>query len=371
VIAPALIALLLAGTRPAPPAVSAALVQSSPVLVRVTPRRATLRVVCSVDGGRARTCARRTRLKLRPGRHTVAAWAIGRHRTRSAKRRVTVIAAAPRPTSVAVGGQPVGIAATGSTLWVSGGSDGNAIRVDAATRQVTARVAVGGQLGGIAASSGAVWVAVFDGGEVVRIDPATNAVVARIAVGGQPTAIAFDPGGSVWVGNLDGTAARISPATDVVTAKVHFASGVSTFLPLRTLLWTGLQSGSLVTLDPSVGAVTGSEIPVSVDVDAIASTPAGIWASTFDGVAVRIDPVSRRVTRHVRLPGRAGGIAFAKGLVWVSLYDGGYALELNPASGKPVGAVRTGTQPRDSLVVGGTLWIVDQASGELTPVPVS
>jgi streptogramin lyase len=108
-----------------------------------------------------------------------------------------------------------------------------------------------------------------------------------------------------------------------------------------------------------------------VDVDALASTPVGIWASTFDGVAARIDPASRSVTRQVRLPGRAGGIAFARGLVWVSLYDDGYVLELDPSSGKLVGAMRTGTRPRDSLVVGGTLWVVDQVSGALTPVPVS
>jgi DNA-binding beta-propeller fold protein YncE len=372
VIALALLALTFAGSaRPPAPGLSAAPIQDSPVLVRVVAHRGTRRLVCSIDGGRARTCSRRTRLKLAPGRHRIAAWAIGPRRRVSAKRRVTVVVPEPAPAGVAVGGEPVGIAAAGSDLWVSDGSTGSVVRVDAATRQVTGTISVGGQLGGIAATATAVWVSGFDSGKLARLDPAHGTVADRIDVGGQPTGVAFDATGAVWVGNLDGSATRIDPATDHATAHVPLPSGVSTLLLVGNVLWAGLQDGSLVSIDPAVPAVVGPPIPVSLDVDALASFPQGLWCSTFSGTADRIDPAARTVVKSVSLTGRGGGIAFGGGRVWVSAYDRAYAVELDPLTGALLGAVHTGAKPRDSVVAGQTLWVVDQAAGKLTPIPLA
>jgi YVTN family beta-propeller protein len=358
------LALLAAGPAPK---VTAAPVQDSPVVVHIA---ASGTVRCSVDGHRARTCRRTTRLHLAPGLHSIAAWTVSLRGRASAKRRVRIVVPKPAPGRVVVGGQPVGIAAVGSTLWVSGGSSGEVVRVDAASRRVTGRVSVGGQLGGIAADASAVWVSAFDDGRLVKIDPATNTVVARIAVGGQPTSIAFG-GGSVWVGNLDGTLARVDPASGVVTGHVALPSGASTLLSVDNEIWVGLQDGTLVTLDPAAGRLTGSAVRVAADVDALVDTPAGLWASTFGGIAARIDPVARRVTKRVTLPGRGSGIGFAGGRVWASAYDRRLVLALAPATGRRLAAVHTASQPRESLAVGSTLWVVDQGAGALTPVPAS
>lgn len=351
-----------------PPRISLDPVQDSPVVVRLALRPHTRRLVCSVDGGRPRSCGRTTRLRLSPGRHTVAAWALMRGGRPSRRTRAAVVVTQREPKPVAVGGQPVGIATTGSDVWVSDGSGGNAVRVDANTRRVTARIAVGGELGGIAASASSVWVSVFDGGQVVRVDPATNTVLARIAVGGQPTSIALDAAGQVWVGNLDGEAKRIDPATNLVTATVRLPAGASTLLPVGNLIWIGLQNGSLVSLDPATAALTGAAITVAPDVDALASTPNGLWASTFGGTAALVDTGARRVLRRVRLPGRGSGIAFADGRVWVTVYDARYVLALDPATGTFLAAVHAGVQPRDSVVAGSTLWVCDQLTGAVVPV---
>jgi len=351
-----------------PPRISLDPVQDSPVVVRLASRPRTRRLVCSVDGGRPRTCGRTTRLRLSPGRHTVSAWGVMRGGRSSRRARAVVVATQREPKTVAVGGQPVGISAYGNAIWVSDGSGGNAVRVDTDTRQVTARVAIGGQLGGIAATGAAVWVSVFDGGRVVRADPATNAVVARVGVGGQPTSIAVDAGGQIWVGNLDGSAKRIDPATNLVTTTVGLPSGASTLLPVENVIWIGLQNGSLVSLDPATAALTGSAVHVAPDVDALVSTPNGLWASTFGGTAALVDTGSRRVVRRVRLPGQGSGIAYAGGQVWVSVYDRRYALALDPATGAFLAAVHAGVQPRDSLVVGSTLWVLDQLTGALVPI---
>jgi YVTN family beta-propeller protein len=356
---------------PAPPVVHAASVQDSPIVVRIAPRPRTRSLVCAVDRRRARPCKRTTRFGLAAGKHTVLVWAVGRGGRASTKRRVTVVVPKPAPAAVAIGGDPVGIAASGSTLWVSAGSAGSVIRVDTASRTVTARIPVGGQLGGIAATQTGVWVSSFGGGSVARIDPATNAVVARVAVGGRPTSIAGDGSGAVWVGNLDGWASRIDPATDRVTAQVPLASGASTLLPLGSLLWGGLQDGSLVSIDPAAAVLTGAPIKVAPDVDAIAGTPSGLWVSTFDGTAARVDPASRAVARRVTLPGPGSGITYANGLVWVSIFDRTYVVQLAAATGALVGAVHTGSRPRESVVVGNVLWVLDEGSGKLTPIPLT
>jgi len=68
--------------------------------------------------------------------------------------------------------------------------------------------------------------------------------------------------------------------------------------------------------------------------------------------------------------GRGGGIAFGGGRVWVSVYDLAYAVELDPLTGALLGAVHTGAKPRDAVVAGQTLWVVDEAAGKLTPIPL-
>lgn len=360
----ALVTLVLAAPAPR---VSAAPVQDSPVVVHVSPHGKVWRIVCAVDAQRPRACGRTLRVKLAPGRHVVSAWTIAGG-GRSAKARIAVVVARRAPAPVSVGGQPVGIAALGSTLWVSGGSSGEVVSVETGTQHAGARFPVGGELGGIAASASAVWVSVFDGGELVRIDPSTKTVLARVSVGGQPTSIAVDPGGQIWVGNLDGTVKRIDPATDQVTATVALPSGASTLLSRGNLIWIGLQDGSLVSLDPATGGLSGTTVRVESDVDALVDTPSGLWATTFDGIAARIDPTMRTVTRRVRLPGRGSGIAFAAGRVWASAYDRRIVVALDPSSGAYAAAVHTGARPRESLVLGATLWVVDQGSGALTPV---
>jgi streptogramin lyase len=363
-------AALAAGAKPAPPAVSAPPVQDSPVIVRITPHGRVRRLVCAVDRRRARTCTRTTRLRLSAGRHTIVAWSVGRNGRASPRRKVTVVVPSSAPAAVDVGGTPAGIAAAGPAIWVSGGFSGEVVRVDSVTRQVTARVQVGGQLGGVLAAT-AVWVSVFDGGEVARIDPATNHVVGRTAVGGQPTSIALDAYGRVWVGNLDGYASRIDPATGQVTATVNFPyTGVSTLLQVGGLLWAGLEDGSLVSIDPSTAELQGSPIPVGSDVDALVNTPSGLWASTFNGRAARIDLSGRAVVRRVKLPGKGSGVALADGRIWVSLFDRRLVVQLDPVTGALLGAVHTGALPRESVVVGGALWVADQGVGKLTPIPL-
>jgi streptogramin lyase len=368
----AILAALAAGAAaaaPAPPAVIASQIQSSPASATILPRPGTSRLLCTVDARPARVCGRNPTFALGPGRHVLSVRGVDSRGRRSAARAVVIVVPQPAPKAVDVGGQPVGIAASGDDVWVSGGGAGTVSHLDAAARRLVATVQVGGQLGGVAAAPSAVWVSVFDGGQLVRISPDRNAVSARITVGGRPTGVVIGADGDVWVGNLDGYLSRVDPATGAVT-RFAVPSGVSTAILARGLLWVGLQSGSVLALDPATGKPSGSPAQVGADVDSLVDTPAGIWATTFGGAVGLVDPASRAVSRRRNLPSAGSGIAFAGGSVWVSAFNSALVVRLDPATGALLGAVRTGAGPRESVVAAGALWVIDQSDGTVTPIRV-
>ena len=363
------LAAVAALAQPPAPRVLAAQIQSSPVSVTVLPARGTRRLVCAGDGRAPRVCGRAPTFRLAPGRHTVSVRAVDRRGRRSAARSVTVVVPLPAPKAVPVGGQPVGIAALGSELWVSGGGSGDLVRLDTRSRRVLATVRVGGQLGSVAATPTAVWASVFGSGQLVAIDPARDAVAERIPLGGRPTGVAVTPDGAVWVGNLDGYLSRLDPATGQV-ARLPMPAGVSTAIAARGLLWVGLQDGSVVAVDPATSRASGPPAHVARDVVALVDPLAGIWVTTFGGQAALVDPATRAVSRRRALPRQGSGIALGGGSVWASAYGAGLVVRLDASTGALLGAVRTGAGPRESVVVGGTLWVCDQSDGAVTPSPL-
>ena len=367
------VALLVAAVLAAPPAapaVRALPIQDSPIVLTIQPRSHTVKLTCAVDRGRAHTCSRSPRFKVSPGRHSVSVRGLDRRGRASARRTVTVIVPQREPAGVPAGGEPVGIATANGLVWVSNGSSGTVSAIDPAVRHNVSTFRVGGQLGGIVAGGEAVWVSDFGGGSVVKIDPALSVVVGRIAVGGRPTGLALDAAGSLWVGNLDGYVSRIDPVLGRVAAQLPLPSGVSQPLFARGLVWLGLQNGSIVAVDPETNRLTGASVSVASDVDALAATPSGLWVSTFAGIAALVDPDRRVVIRRVTLPSRGSGVSFAGGSVWVSAYDSGLVLRLDPATGALLGAVHTGPELRESVEAGGALWVANQLNGTVTPVPL-
>jgi DNA-binding beta-propeller fold protein YncE len=362
------LAVFIASTilSPPPPIVHSAPIQDSPVTLTIGARRgAGLR--CAVDGGRPAACMNHPRFDVVPGVHTISVRAVEGRRVGAAKS-VSIVVPAPAPPGVKIGADPVSIAADAGVVWTSNGSSGTVSAVDTDTRAIRATIHVGGQLGSIAATDDAIWLTDFGGGSLVRIDPSRDSIVDRISVGGRPTGIAVDSNGGIWVANLDGYVSHVDPSNDSIVARVKLPAGGSQPLAARGRIWVGLQSGVVVAIDPGANAITGTTKPIAPDVDSLVDTPKGIWVSTFSGSAALIDPGTLRISRRIALPGSGSGIAFAGASVWVSVYDTGLVLRLDPARGAIVGAVRIGGKPRESVEVGGALWVVDEAGGTVTPV---
>jgi peptide/nickel transport system substrate-binding protein len=127
-----------------------------------------------------------------------------------------------------VGGSPTGIAADKWGVWVSdepqGQVQGQVLRVDPATDQVTAMINVGNGPTAIAVGYGYIWVTNSIDDNVYQINPHTNEIVEAIKVGKGPNAIATGAGG-VWVANeFSDTVSRINPYTDKVSRTIHVGS---------------------------------------------------------------------------------------------------------------------------------------------------
>jgi YVTN family beta-propeller protein len=177
--------------------------------------------------------------------------------------------------TVAVGGEPVAIAAGDGAVWVSSAATDTVVKIDPRTNAAVASIAVGAHPGALAVSRGAVWVANTLDGTVSRIDPTRAAVAATIPVGRSLDALAAD-GAHVWAGSLaNPTLVRIDPATNVVARRIDLGS------PVAALAATARDIAAATVAAPTAGRggtlrLSGREeddLPITLD-------PATWWTGT-------------------------------------------------------------------------------------------
>jgi virginiamycin B lyase len=131
---------------------------------------------------------------------------------------------------------PQGLAATDTSVWSTVPNLNAIVRVDTASRTLSATIPANPACGSVAADADAVWaVSACNVGNVYRIDPATNKIVATIKVSGGAGDVVIGQG-AIWVltHTLDpnsgaGALVRIDPATNriVGTMPVPDAAGVA------------------------------------------------------------------------------------------------------------------------------------------------
>jgi DNA-binding beta-propeller fold protein YncE len=163
---------------------------------------------------------------------------------------------------VRTGGNPRGLAAAGSAVWVATDGSGLLTRIDARTGQVTSRIRVSDAPAAVVADAAGLWVFSPLDATVSRVDPRRHAATATIALGGQPSALA-ESGGSVWIGDrADGTLLRLAPGNDVVT-RFGLGGRVSALAAASGGLWAAIDTagashrgGTLTTINTIDGPVT-------------------------------------------------------------------------------------------------------------------
>lgn len=233
---------------------------------------------------------------------------------------------------VQVGGQPCGVLATATDVWVTDAEQARLVRLDRRRPRVVASTPLDATPCELTAGFGSLWVAT-QSGVLDRVDPATGRVVARITVG----ATSYEPlvaFGSVWVSNRGSdTVSRVDPRTNRVTA---------------TVATPGVHAGGLV-------AAGGS-----------------VWVGNDTGGATdltRIDPRTLRLT-PASAGVRPGYLAAAAGSVWSSDVGDGTVTRLDARTGARQAVVPlVGLSPVNLSALGGReLWVPDDQGDLLTRI---
>lgn len=272
--------------------------------------------------------------------------------------------------AIPVGKEPTGMTYGAGSLWTANYGAGSVTRVDPVNDTVQATIQVGSAPAAIAFGDGSVWVGDFGAFAVYRIDPATNTVIATIHLSSNVGGIAIAPGGIVWVSEYDGGAVdRIDPQANTVVGRTKVGGDAEAIAFDAGKAWVTNQLGYVTPIDRATGAA-GKTIPIAHDVDAITTTPQGLWAATYDGgVLAKINPRTARVVRRVTFPAEAGGIAFfGRGELLLSDFGNARVDRLDVRTGRILGHVTVGDEPRDLAKAPTGAWVVEQGSSDVREV---
>ncbi len=220
---------------------------------------------------------------------------------------------------------PVDLAVGADAIWVASGIAGTVSRIDPESNDVVATIDLRSPdpfaprtVQGIATEAGSVWAAV-SGRELVRIDPNQDRVARSIDVGSEQLAAAAGHG-AVWVVTARGELLRVEPTTGTVTSRLSVGS-------------PGSFPNDLVAADDGILVLVGDIWLVDPDstrldrtlsvggyLTAVVDEPGpGLWAVTYEGTLVRLDPNLEEPPVRVQLGPRPTAIAIASGAVWVAI----------------------------------------------------
>ncbi len=172
------------------------------------------------------------------------------------------------------------------SLWVLNEHDGNLVRIDPSTNQVSATIELGkGFWRGLEIADGAVWAVGAENGIVKRLDPQSNKVVDEFAVGSpQKNGIFTAPfvGGSyyfsfgdgmLWVVNSKDTSSgfkcvlsRIDPKTHERIASIEFDECNSAPVFWHGYVWLPIDRNvvAITKIDPKTNGVGRILLPLGL-----------------------------------------------------------------------------------------------------------
>jgi YVTN family beta-propeller protein len=222
-------------------------------------------------------------------------------------------------------GSPTGIAVGAGAVWITfglgaaGESEGIVLRVSTGARFEDQPIPIGNGVSGIAFDEHGVWVVNELADSLTRIDPATRTVTMSVKVAQQPVAVTTGQG-SVWVAHAVGRSIwRLDPSTMSKIKEVALSDPPTAIALGFGYLWVASAAGqSLAVIDTATNNLVET-IALGQGARGVAAGPDAMWVAGDRDALLRIDPVSRTVSRSVALPGPAWGVAVLGSNVWVTV----------------------------------------------------
>lgn len=287
----------------------------------------------------------------------------------------------------------------------SGSPCGRLVRVSATTLNITGSVPFPLCPSAVAYGDGAVWVLSFQigvpGFQVARVDPTTLGVTFAVTID-QDITPAGDTGAKYMFLAIAGRkvfaavqdrlgGARIT-ALDAATGKPAQATAlVSRYGPLTALagggkaIWAGTFNGWVLRIDPRTNALRAAQ-HLGTRVAGLSASPTGIWVSvnlpvpppaTYPGLDIlRLSPVTGALTEDTGLPmtfvAASGPGVWALSSVPPDTSDAGLVAQIDPANGTMIQNAHltapTGQTPDTIGVYQGTAWVLNDFLGTITRI---
>jgi YVTN family beta-propeller protein len=283
----------------------------------------------------------------------------------SALSRPTVVA------TIALQGDPEGIAVDNQTVWVAEYSNNSVVRIDPKTNAVAKRFAVGFRPVGLAVGEGSVWVASNWADEVWTIDLKADEVKGpAIRVGRGPLNVAVGSG-SVWVTNSgSGTVSRIDAKTRTVVATIPVGAEPIGIAASPTGVWvTGFRDSRVWRIDPRTNRVASPPIPVEKGPTTVIAGPLGIWIASQPANLTRIEKIRNTVATTTAVGKSASGVAAVGRQIWVTDHLSGVVWRVDAATQKVIEpSIPVGNRPLRLVMGGGAVWVSNGGSGTLSRI---
>jgi YVTN family beta-propeller protein len=279
---------------------------------------------------------------------------------------------------VPVGDTPRGVAVGRHAVWVANSADGTISKLEIDTLRVIKTIGIGAHATEIVESSGRAWVVTGLDNSLVPIDARSGGVHPAIPLSRDRTASAYavaTGAGSLWASSGD-RLLEIDPVTGTIVSSRHVGAGhegaAGCCFSIHDLdfgdgaVWVADASETLARVSPHGGRVTGSTqlgvIPAAVKVGYGA-----VWVGLPDPnrpvlALWRVDPRTVRVTQTITL-GRQNNylasmdVALGAGSVWVTNYDEGTLMRVDPNSLDVIAKIKIGGHPYGITVGAGRVWV--------------
>jgi len=229
---------------------------------------------------------------------------------------------------VDVGEDPLLLVVSSGRVWVLNVADGTVSMVDPDSnteRRIALREAVG-----ITGEGDGVWVA-YGGNRLARLNGRSGAVESTLRVGSSRLFALRDSGalafarGSLWLtvpvlGQNERVQRlfRIDPHSGRVTARIPINKDPAAPLVAGRYLWL-LDRVDYTVMRVDTATLRSRSTPVGTLPFGAAAGAGSIWiAHDFERAVWRLDPQSLGVQARIALGERVRGVAFGRGLVWVT-----------------------------------------------------
>lgn len=216
---------------------------------------------------------------------------------------------------------------------------------------------------GVSARDGVVYAVTRDGGSLDGFDEETGArVLGPVQLAGEARDVTVVDG-VVWVTTgPEGALSRVDPAAaEPAPTTVAAGSDPGPLIGALGSIWVVDTAGAKLLRFPQ--ELTGDTEPETFDLEAsepvaIAFGQDSLWVADAGGKVVRVDPTDPSEQKAYDVGGRPGSVLVVGGAVWVTDEADGAVVQLDPESGETF-SIPVGGEPRDLAADPERLWVAN------------